>query len=167
MMGTTHRLVGGSTALVVSTAIGLPMPVDVAVAGVAAASSSIPDDLEKLLHLRHRRLTHYPLLQLAVISVLTAAVLEFVPAAPVGVVLAGAAAVALGCVVHSLADAMTVDPRGMALLWPFSRRGYHLLPHALRVRVDSKSASEWVFAALWTGIVLSYLYVRYRHNIST
>jgi hypothetical protein len=66
---------------------------------------------------------------------------------------------------HSVADSMTVDKHGIALLWPISRRGYHLLPRRMRVWVGSKSRSEWTFAACWCVFVLSYVYVRYRHYL--
>lgn len=78
-----------------------------------------------------------------------------------------AGAVALGCVMHSCADAMTVDPRGIALAWPFLRRGFHLMPYSWRVRVGSKSASERVFFVVWSAFVLSYVYVRFRHQIAS
>jgi membrane-bound metal-dependent hydrolase YbcI (DUF457 family) len=69
--------------------------------------------------------------------------------------------VAIGCLMHSIADSMTVDPRGIALLWPLKRRGVHLLPRWARVWVGSESLSEWAFAAVWIAFVLSYVYVRF------
>jgi membrane-bound metal-dependent hydrolase YbcI (DUF457 family) len=165
MVARTHRLVGGTTGFIAANVAGLPIPGDLMVAVVAGASSSIPDDLEKLLHLKHRRITHYPSIQLAVTGALAYLAVYF-HAAPVGICLAVTAAVALACLMHSCADAMTIDPRGIALLWPISRRGFHLLPHSLRVRVDSKSTSEKVFFVVWSAIVLSFLYARFRHQIS-
>jgi membrane-bound metal-dependent hydrolase YbcI (DUF457 family) len=85
--------------------------------------------------------------------------------APVAVVYGLATAVEVGCLTHSLADAATVDPRGIRLLWPIRRRGYHLLPRSWRVRVGTRSTSELVFSIVWSAVVLSYLYARFRHQI--
>jgi membrane-bound metal-dependent hydrolase YbcI (DUF457 family) len=176
MMGPRHQMIGGSTALIATTAAGLPIPVDVAVVAVAAASSSLPDQIEtwvnfvgrklhiKLLQIPHRRLTHWPSMQIGVVAVIAAALLELTSAEAL-YVLPVAAGVGIGCLAHSLADAMTIHPQGIQLLWPISARGYHLLPHALRVKVGSKSRSEWLFSAIWAAFVLSYLYVRYRHQV--
>lgn len=199
-MGPTHRLIGGTTSFVVSTAVtpalGAPAPFDLAVVAfavaLAAASSSIPDNLEgpprwlmkKSIACRHRQrgdlwlykrwprvphrtVTHWPALQLAVITALTF-ILSLVSGVPIAfVALAITGPVALGCVMHSVADAMTVDPRGIQLLWPLSRRGYHLLPRSLRVWVGTKSRSEWAFVAVWCLVVLSYTYARFRHHITS
>lgn len=164
MTGPTHRLIGASSGFVVASVVGLPIVICAAAAGAAGATSSLPDQLEKWIRVRHRRLTHYPLLQVAFFFVAAAAIISLaaVPAVPLEVI-AGAAA--LGCVMHSVADSMTVDQHGIALLWPISRRGYHLMPRPLRVWVGSKSRSEWVFAACWCAFVLCYVYVRYRHSI--
>jgi hypothetical protein len=71
----------------------------------------------------------------------------------------------LGCFMHSLADAATIHRDGIQLLWPISRRGYHVVPRAMRARVGTDSRSEWAFSAVWCMIVLSYIYARYRHHI--
>jgi membrane-bound metal-dependent hydrolase YbcI (DUF457 family) len=163
MVARTHRLLGGSTGFVATTAVGLPISICAVATVIAAASSSLPDDLERWLHLSHRRATHYPSLQLLVAATIAAGAIA--EAAPAVVVLSVVGAVALGCLVHSLADAMTVEQHGIALLWPISRRGYHLLPRPMRVWVGSKSRSEWAFAACWCAFVLCYVYVRYRHQI--
>lgn len=162
-MARTHALVGTTTGFVAATAVGVSVPVAAGVAVVAGASSSVPDDLEKLLHVDHRTVTHWPLLQVLVISALGFLASLVIPLV-LAVVLAGA--VAIGCVMHSAADAMTIDRRGIALLWPISRRGYHLLPPFLRASVGSRSISELAFSVAWCAIVISYLYVRYGNHIS-
>lgn len=164
MMAKTHRLVSGSTAFVATTAVGIPIYVCGAAAGVSALASSWPDDVEKLLHLKHRRASHWPSVQAIVLGVPVAAAAIWLPVATLAVA-ALAVAAWLGCVMHSVADSMTVEQHGIALLWPISRRGYHLLPRPLRVWVGSKSRSEWVFVACWCAFVLCYAYVRYRHYI--
>jgi membrane-bound metal-dependent hydrolase YbcI (DUF457 family) len=166
MVAKTHRLVSGSSALVAVTAVGLPISIAAPAAGVAALSSSWPDDVEKLLRLKHRRASHYPSLQAVVLSVPVVAAAIWLPVA-VLIVAALAVAAWFGCVMHSVADSMTVEQHGIALLWPISRRGYHLLPRSMRVWVGTKSRSEWVFAALWSLFVLSYLYARYRHLLQS
>lgn len=166
MMAPTHRLVGGTTGLVASSAVGLPVPVDVAVALIAGASSSLPDDLEKLLRLSHRRLTHYPVVQMTVIALLFGGLATLLqPPAPTLIVVGLAGSVALGCVMHSVVDSMTVDPRGIALFWPIKRRGVHLMPRSLRVWVASDSRSETAFCVVWVSIVLCYLYVQFGYLI--
>lgn len=164
MTGPTHRLIGASSGFIAASVAGLSIGVCVAAGGVAGATSSLPDQLEKRIRARHRRLTHYPLLQIAFFAVVAAAIIHFAAAPVVPLeVIAGAAA--FGCVMHSVADSMTVEQHGIALLWPISHRGYHLMPRPLRVWVGSKSRSEWVFAACWCAFVLCYVYVRYRHSI--
>lgn len=164
MMAKTHRLVSGSTAFVATTAAGLPIYACGAAIGVAALASSWPDDVERPLCLDHRKWSHRPLVQGLVLSLPAVAAAIWLPAAAL-IVAATAVAAWIGCVAHSLADAMTVEQHGIQLLWPISRRGYHLLPRPLRVWVGSKSRSEWVFAACWCVFVLCYVYVRYRHLI--
>jgi membrane-bound metal-dependent hydrolase YbcI (DUF457 family) len=181
MMARTHRLVSGSTAFVATTAVGVPIGVCGVAAGVATLAASWPDDAEGLLNapqhrfrprrlfkhfpvVSHRHLTHYPSLQVAFFAVVAAAIISFA-AAPVDSLEVIAGAAAFGCVMHSVADSMTVEQHGIALLWPFSRRGVHLMPRPLRVWVGAKSRSEWVFVACWCAFVLCYLYVRYRHSI--
>src|SRR4051812_37589724 len=141
MMGPTHALVGGSTAFVATSALGLPWEY-VGVATVcSAATSSLPDDAEKWLRLPHRKTTHRPAVQIAFFGLLAVAASLAVPTfATLAVLLA--APLTLGCVMHSCADAMTVERHGIQLLWPISRRGYHLLPRFMRVWVGSKSRSE-------------------------
>jgi membrane-bound metal-dependent hydrolase YbcI (DUF457 family) len=165
MMGPTHKLVGGSTGFMAATSVGQPLIVGVLAGLLAGMSSSLPDDLEKFLKVQHRTITHYPSVQLAALGSLAGLIIA-VSAIPDVVVLAFLGIVAIGCVMHSFADAMTVDPRGIALLWPIRRRGYHLLPRWARVWVGTKSRSEWAFVIVWSTIVLSYLYARYRHHIS-
>lgn len=163
------------------SAVGLPIGVCVVAGGVAGATSSLPDNMEIVLNfpqrrfrprwafkyfpsVSHRHLTHYPLLQIVFFAGVAAAIIHFA-AAPAGFLEATAGAAALGCVMHSVADSMTVEQHGIALLWPINRRGYHLMPRPLRVWVGSKSRSEWVFVACWCALVLCYVYVRYRHQI--
>jgi membrane-bound metal-dependent hydrolase YbcI (DUF457 family) len=74
-------------------------------------------------------------------------------------------AVWMGCVGHSLADAMTVAPGGIKLLWPLIGRGFHLLPRFARVWVGRDSRSEKVFVLAWCAFVLYFLYARYRSYI--
>jgi hypothetical protein len=164
MTGRTHRIIGTSSGFVAASAVGLPIVICVAVGGVAGATSSLPDQAEHWMRSSHRRLTHYPLLQIGLFASIAAAAISF-SAAREGLVLVFIGAAALGCVMHSVADSMTVDKHGIALLWPISRRGYHLLPRRMRVWVGSKSRSEWTFAACWCVFVLSYVYVRYRHYL--
>jgi membrane-bound metal-dependent hydrolase YbcI (DUF457 family) len=168
--GRTHKIVGGSVGLVASTTVLAPtafsIVVGVGVAGVAAASSSLPDSLEKLLRVKHRTVTHWPSLQLAIIGAITWTALHYGSAPPL-LAIPVAIGVAIGCLAHSLADAMTIDPRGIALLWPIRRRGYHIVPRSWRVRVDSKSTSEKVFVALWCAFVLIYAYERFGYLITS
>lgn len=170
MTGRTHKIVGGSVGLVASTTVLSPTTISVAislgVSGVAYASSSLPDSLEKLLRVKHRTVTHWPLLQLAAIGVPAWAALNF-GSAPSLLIVSTAVGMAIGCLAHSLADAMTIDPRGIALLWPIRRRGYHIVPRSWRVRVDSKSTSERVFVALWCSFVLIYVYARFGYLITS
>jgi membrane-bound metal-dependent hydrolase YbcI (DUF457 family) len=84
-----------------------------------------------------------------------------------GLIVVMAASLALGCVMHSAADAMTVDKHGIQLLWPISRRGYHLLPWSMRVWVGTKSRSEKAFVAIWCGFVLIYAYAHFGSLISS
>jgi membrane-bound metal-dependent hydrolase YbcI (DUF457 family) len=164
MTGPTHRLIGASSGFIAASVVGLSIGACVAAGGAAGATSSLPDQLERYLRVRHRRLTHYPLLQVAFFAVVAAAIIHLA-AAPVVFLEVIAGAAALGCVMHSVADSMTVEQHGIALLWPISRRGFHLMPRPMRVWVGSKSRSEWAFAACWCAFVLCYVYVRYRHQI--
>jgi membrane-bound metal-dependent hydrolase YbcI (DUF457 family) len=141
------------------------MPVVVAVSFIAAMSSPAPDRFEKLLKLKHRRLTHYPASQLTFIALLTYAAAMIMRPEPWPALVMGAG-LAIGCVMHSIADAMTVDKHGIALLWPVSQRGYHLLPWSLRVWVGRKSVSEKVFCIVWLGFVLIYAYARFGNPAS-
>jgi membrane-bound metal-dependent hydrolase YbcI (DUF457 family) len=178
MMARTHRLVGGSTAFVIGAGAGFPIALVGGVSLVAAAASTLPDSLEhppklirkkmprlaKRLSLPHRQITHYPVIQLSVTLLLAGLLLSISPIPAVFVLyLAGALAIAF--VMHSVADAMTIDPRGIALFWPIQRRGYHLLPRPLRARVDTSSPSEIVFSVVWSAFVLCFAYARFRHNI--
>jgi membrane-bound metal-dependent hydrolase YbcI (DUF457 family) len=156
MMNRTHRFCGGTAAFIATTAVGLPIPVVMAAIGGSVAGSSLPDDAEKLLHVDHRKLTHRPSIAYAAIA--------YLPAYSVYIAIL-AAALAFGCVMHSLLDAMTVEKHGIQLLWPFSKRGFHLLPWSWRVWVGSKSPSERLFVAIWCAFVLIYSYARFRHLI--
>jgi membrane-bound metal-dependent hydrolase YbcI (DUF457 family) len=173
MMKKTHRFVGGSTAFVVGTSVGLPIAVVVGVSALSAFASTFPDDVERPVRLKrltiwpglpHRQLTHYPVIQLLVVALLA---LLMIAASPFsgGEVIYLAGALAIAWVMHSVADAMTIDRRGIALLWPIRRRGYHLLPRPLRARVDTNSVSEKVFGVVWSAIVLCFIYARFRHSI--
>jgi membrane-bound metal-dependent hydrolase YbcI (DUF457 family) len=172
-MAKTHSLIGGTTGFVVSTAalpaLGAPSYLDAAIVAsavaLATASSSLPDSLEKWLHVKHRTVTHWPALQLFVLGVITASALLASKGQIGFYILAVTSPIALGCVMHSVADAMTIDPRGIQLLWPISRRGFHLTPRWARVRVATESRSEWVFGIVWCLIVLIYTYARFRHSI--
>ena len=177
MMARTHRLVGGSTALVAGIGLGMPA---VAVAGVSALAfiaSTSPDDAERPIKigperkqltlwpgLPHRKITHYPIVQIAVVASLALILISLSPL-PADLVLYGAGALAVAWVMHSVADSMTVDKRGIALGWPISRRGYHLAPRGLRASVGSSSPSEIVFGIVWVAFVLCFLYARFRHSI--
>lgn len=165
MTGKTHRLVNGSGAFVVLTAAGLSTPVAAAGAGVAALAASWPDDVEDPLHLSHRGPSHRPVLQGAVLALPVVASAVWLPVVLLYVA-ALAAAAWLGCVLHSCADAMTVEKHGIQLLWPLSTRGYHLAPRFCRVRVGRNSRSEYAFVLAWCAFVLSYLYVRYHDQIA-
>lgn len=165
-MNQTHRLVGGSTAFVVTTAVGLPPEVVVGAMLGAVAGSSMPDDAEKTLHLPHRKITHWPAVQIATWAGIAALATSQLPRFAL-IIWCTAAFVVFGCVMHSVADAMTVERNGIKLLWPLSRRGYHLLPWSMRVWVGSKSVSERVFVALWSAFVLIYAYAHFGHLIST
>jgi membrane-bound metal-dependent hydrolase YbcI (DUF457 family) len=163
MMYPTHRLVNGSSAFVATTAVGLPVyVVAVSVAG-AVATTVAPDKIEKMLGVPHRR-WHLPSLYLVVFAGLYALAMHYVvdQNGVIGVLCASAA---FGCVMHMVADAMTVERHGIKLLWPISRRGYHLLPWSCRVWVGSKSRSERLFVVIWCGFVLIYAYARFRYLI--
>jgi membrane-bound metal-dependent hydrolase YbcI (DUF457 family) len=164
MMGPTHKLVGGSTAFVATTAAGMPMTVVVGAVICATVASPMPDHAEKVFHLRHRRLTHRPSVQLAFFAVWGLAGVVLVPQFA-GLIVVMAASLTVGCVMHSVADSMTVEKDGIQLLWPLSRRGYHLLPWSLRVWVGTKSRSEKVFVVIWCAFVLIYAYARFRSRI--
>jgi membrane-bound metal-dependent hydrolase YbcI (DUF457 family) len=131
----------------------------------AAAGSCLPDDAERLIRGSHRRITHYPALQLAFFAALGAVGAHYAEYDVLIVV--AATSLALGCVMHSIADAMTVDRSGIRLLWPISRRGYHLLPWSWRVWVGSRSRSERLFVVIWCGFVLIYAYARFSNHISS
>lgn len=173
-MGPTHRLVGGSSAFIASTGVGLPIPVVAASVVLAAATSSLPDDLERgiklgrrrVLKLAHRRVTHRPFVQALAAAALFYALVFFCGpefTLPIGV---GAASLLYACLVHSLLDGMTVDPDGVQYFWPLSRRGYHVLPRFMRVWVGNKSRSEKVFIAVWVTGVLIYAYARFHSYIA-
>lgn len=167
MMAPRHRIIGGTTGFVVSTAVLSPDLVSVAIglgAGVvAAAFSTLPDDAEKWLRLRHRKITHRPINQLLAAGVPAGAAIYFGSAPMLTLILAGC--VATGLLMHSVADGMTVAPGGIQYLWPISRRGYHLLPRSCRVWVGTNSWSEHVFAFIWCLFVLIYAYARFGHLI--
>jgi membrane-bound metal-dependent hydrolase YbcI (DUF457 family) len=183
MMGPTHALIGGSSAFVATTAAGLPFEYVIPASVLAFASSSLPDldqkwPLKRLV--RHRTVTHYPALQLIFFAAVVAIVAVLAPDMAV-MAAALAAPMLFACVMHSVADAMTIDKQGIQLLWPISRRGYHLLPWKMRIWVGSKLRSEplswrfwrgWklrseqVFVAIWVGFVLIYAYARFSSSIS-
>lgn len=54
-------------------------------------------------------------------------------------------ATAIGCAVHLAGDALTRD--GIPLLWPLSRRDFHLLPPFLRF-TTGKFAEHWIVSLL-------------------
>jgi membrane-bound metal-dependent hydrolase YbcI (DUF457 family) len=116
MMGPTHKLVGGSTAFVATTAAGMPMTVVVGAVICATVASPMPDHAEKVFHLRHRRLTHRPSVQLAFFAVWGLAGVVLVPQFA-GLIVVMAASLTVGCVMHSVADSMTVEKDGIQLLW--------------------------------------------------
>jgi membrane-bound metal-dependent hydrolase YbcI (DUF457 family) len=165
-MEQAHRLVGGSTGFVAGLATGFPLTISAAVGATAALSSSLPDHLEGPLRLSHRKITHWPAMQLFVIALITAGIISLSPV-PDEYVFVFTGGMAIGCLMHSIADSMTIHPSGIQLLWPISRRGYHLLPRSMRVRVGTKSRSEWAFVVIWCLFVLSYTYARFRHQIFT
>lgn len=196
MIGRTHKFFNVSAAFVALTAAGAPLVVAGAVSGAAGVSASWPDVVEKPLHLPHRGPSHWPLVQAAVLSLPVIAAAIWLPGvldrlvAGIGVphtlvahlavsalvaarqfavpcVAALAAIMWMGCVWHSVADAMTVDREGIKLLWPISRRGFHLAPRFLRTRVGRDSRSEKVFVVAWCTFVLSYIYVRYHEQITS
>lgn len=166
MIGKTHQVFNISAAFVVLTAAGAPLVVAGAVSGAAGVSASWPDDVEKPLHLPHRGPSHWPSVQAAVFSLPVIACAAWLSVATIYVA-ALAAAVWFGCVLHSCADAMTVERGGIKLLWPVSRRGFHLLPRFMRTRVGRDSRSEKVFVVAWCTFVLSYIYVRYHEQIAS
>jgi len=141
------------------------MPVVLGVVAVAAASSPAPDSIERRLKLKHRRKAHRPALQLTFIGIWTYALAMVMQPYPLVALVIGAG-LAIGCVMHSIADSMTVDREGIQLLWPLSRRGYHLLPWKLRVWVGTKSRSERLFVVVWMAFVLIYAYARFGSLIS-
>jgi len=143
---------------------GLPLTFVTGASAVAAMSSPSPDRIEKIFHLEHRKITHRPAIQLAVIVAITYALAILMRPEPWPALMIGAG-LAFGCVMHSVADAMTVEKDGIELAWPISRRGYHLLPWGMRVWVGRKSTSERVFVAVWVAFVLIFVYARYGNLI--
>lgn len=162
MMAPTHKIVGGTTAFVVTTAVGLPVEFVVASSVGAAMGSSLPDDVEKLLHIRpHRQnLTHYPFAQLVFFALIAVAGAVYAPAFA-SLIAFACVSLAFACVMHSVADSLTVEKGGIRLLWPISRRGYHLMPWSMRIWVGSKSRSEKVFVVVWLLAVLIYTYAHF------
>lgn len=168
MTGRTHVLIGATTPLAAGVTIGAPLVYVGAVSIISAAVSRLPDLAEKPLGrkkpiFKHRTITHYPALQIVLVIALAFA--ASVAGAPADVITAASVGAACGLVMHSVADAMTVDPSGIRLLWPISRRGYHVLPRSLRVWSDRRAASQWVFAAVWCLLVAGLIYARLRHQI--
>lgn len=164
MVNRTHRIFNGSSAFVATTAVGLP-PVAVAAAvGGAVIAASLPDNAEKILRVPHRRLTHWPSVQVAFFAAMATAVAIYAPEFT-AIATVVAASLAFGCVLHSVADAMTVDKNGIQLAWPISRRGFHIIPWSWRVWVGNNSPSERRFVVIWCVFVLIYAYARYRHLI--
>jgi membrane-bound metal-dependent hydrolase YbcI (DUF457 family) len=167
MTGRTHRLVSGSTAWVGVVAVGAPAYLALGAAAVASLTASLPDVDQKVGWLPHRGPTHWPLVQLLVFALPVAAVAYWSPVRDLVVIAAALAAAGwLGCFVHSCADAMTVQPSGIQLLWPLSRRGYHLLPRSMRIRVGRDSRSEAVFFVVCSAIVLCFTYAHFRYLIA-
>lgn len=142
------------------------MPVVMAFAIGATAASKLPDIDQKIKWLRHRKETHRPLLQIAFFALLAALAISWAPEFR-DLIILFAASMVFGCVMHSVADSMTVQKDGIELLWPLVRRGFHLAPWSLRVWVGRKSTSERVFCAIWLGFVLIYAYARFGHLISS
>jgi len=135
---------------------------------LAASTATFPDRAEKVLRipesLHRKNPTHYPSTQILFFALLAVAGSIYLPQFTPWIVFACAGA-AYGCVMHSVADAMTVEKHGIRLAWPISRRGYHLLPRWARVWVGSKSPSERLFVLVWMALVLLYVYLRYRSFI--
>jgi membrane-bound metal-dependent hydrolase YbcI (DUF457 family) len=164
MMGPTHKLVCGSAAFVATTALGLPAVV-VAASVVGSASTYDLPDIDQKIGLPHRKITHWPSVQIAFFAACGLLLAHYYPPKfdwPIAIL---AASMAFGCVMHSIADSMTIARGGIQLLWPFRLRGYHLAPRRWRVEVGSKSRSERRFIAIWCGFVLIYAYARFRHLI--
>lgn len=160
MMERTHGLVSGTSAFVATTAVGAPLVVVAASVVGATATKSWPDRAEKILHCQHRRLTHRPFVQICFFAAWGLLAVHYLPQFAVLIAVV-ASSMAFGCVMHSVADGMTVERNGIEFLWPISRRGYHLLPRFMRVWVGSKSRSERTFVAIWTGFVLIYAYAQF------
>jgi membrane-bound metal-dependent hydrolase YbcI (DUF457 family) len=129
----------------------------------AVAASPLPD-VDQKIGIPHRRVTHWPSMQIAFFAACAFAGAYLAPGFT-QLIAVLTASMAFGCVMHSCADAMTVDKHGIQLLWPVSRRGYHLLPWSCRVWVGNKSASEKAFVAIWMAFVLIYAYARFGHLI--
>lgn len=164
MMYETHKLVSGTSAFMATTAVYLPPHVVIVSMAGAVSTTVLPDRAEKMLGIEHRR-WHLPALYLAIFGGLYVLATHYVVDTS-GIIAVVLASMAFGCVMHMVADAMTVEKRGIKLLWPISRRGYHLLPWKFRVWVGSKSRSERLFAVVWCGFVLIYIYARFKHLIS-
>lgn len=182
MTGRNHRVLNAGTTFVALTAAGASLPLAAAGSTVSAAAARWPDLVEEPLGLPHRGPSHWPSVQALVLALPVIAAAIWLPVATISLTIlahtitirlpilictaALAAATWIGCVLHSVFDAMTVERGGIKLLWPFYWRGIHLMPRYLRVRVGRDRPSEWVFVALWCMIVLSYLYVRYHDQIA-
>lgn len=151
----------------------MSVPIVIASVAVATAASSLPDDLERgiklgrrrVLKLDHRRVTHRPFVQALAAAALFYGLVSFCGPEYTAYAAVVAGSLLFGCLMHSVADGMTVHPDGVQYFWPLSRRGYHLLPRFMRVWVGSRSRSERLFVVVWVLGVLIYAYARFSPDI--
>ena len=147
MTGPMHEVLGATAGVAVGAAAGLPWEEVAVLASCSLAASCLPDILE-LGWLKHRTVTH-SLLAVALFVSLCVATGSMAG----GVMVVGDTGLALGYVVHLLADMCT--PHGVPLAWPVSDRCAHVLPRRLRVRTGSFRESVLMFAVpLTVALVL-------------
>lgn len=142
MTGRTHRAIGVAATTATCAAAHWPLLACAVTIYAAHLASPLPDKLEKPLRLEHREGTHWLITGFIVALLAGIGIAEAMSLAPRGVATAlpwlpSAVAVgsAIGWWMHSCADACTIDNGGIALLAPFVKRGFHLVPVSWRIRV--------------------------------
>jgi membrane-bound metal-dependent hydrolase YbcI (DUF457 family) len=138
MMGTRHIAINSSLAAVAGSVAHLDMTKGASLVAVAAATSRLPDQLEKWFKIPHRTKGHWAitLLGLSVVAsffaVFFAAQADLQADDCIQVIVGG---FIIGYGGHLLADMTTFD--GLRIFAPFSRKKRWLLPRGFRPYVPS------------------------------